>query len=257
MNKYPKGQVGLLLLVVLGLVISVVLSIAARSLSDVVLSRQEKENNAAFAVAEQGVEAALLAITEENVPAGSVSISDVAGLVGGEYAVTGVESFDLYVKAGDQAEIDLAGSSGSVSVSWTKANDPTEDVSCVGEGDGNAPAALEIIAIKSDLSVEREYYNGSGCVISNGFDPSSPHGGEFLSMVNYVVPAGGTKLRLRPFYSGATIQVEGSGLSTQMYLVQSEAEGGDSQKEIEVKRTLDSAGSVFDYALFSGASIVK
>ena len=95
MNKYPKGQVGLLLLVVLGLVISVVLSIAARSLSDVVLSRQEKENNAAFAVAEQGVEAALLAITEENVPAGSVSISDVAGLVGGEYAVTGVESFDL------------------------------------------------------------------------------------------------------------------------------------------------------------------
>lgn len=257
MKKHPSGQIGLLLLVVLGLVISVVLSIAARSLSDVVLSRQEKENNAAFAVAEQGVEAALLSIIGNDLPAGAVTIADAGGLVTGAYDVSQIGSFDLYVKAGDQAEINLAGSTGTVSVSWTKISDVEENVSCVGEGTGNAPASLEIITLKSNETVERDYYNGSGCVIANGFDSSSPHGGAFLSTVNYTVPALGVKLRLRPYYSGATLRVEGAGLSTQMYLVQSEAAGGDSEKEIEVKRSLDSAGSIFDYALFSGSSIVK
>jgi len=129
----------------------------------------------------------------------------------------------------------------------------------VGEGLGNAPASLEIIALKSDQTVERSYYNGfgAGCVSGNGFDVSNSHGGAFLSTVSYAVPVLGEKLRLRPFYSGATVRVEGAGLLTQMYLVQSEATGGDSEKEIEVKRSLDSAGSIFDYALFSGASIVK
>ncbi len=257
MNKNPGGQVGLLLLVVLGLVISVVLSIAARSLSDVVLSRQEKESNAAFSVAEQGIESALLSITGNDLPTGAVEISDSTGLVSGEYGVSEVVSFDLYVKSGDQAEIDLSGTSGSVSVSWTKIADPGENVSCSGEGEGNSPASLEVIVTKSNLTLERDYYNGSGCLLENGFQASSPHGGAFLSTVNYSVPVLGATMRLRPYYSGATLRVEGVGLTTQMYLVQSEATGGDSEKEIEVKRSLDSAGSVFDYALFSEASVIK
>jgi len=58
-NKFPKGQVGLLLLVVMGIVVALVMSVASRSLSDTVLSRQERESSAAFAVAETGVERAL------------------------------------------------------------------------------------------------------------------------------------------------------------------------------------------------------
>jgi len=74
-----------------------------------VLSRQDKESNVAFAVAEQGVEAALLSIIENDLPIGAIAINDSTGLVNGEYGVSGIESFDFYIKAGDQAEIDLSG----------------------------------------------------------------------------------------------------------------------------------------------------
>jgi hypothetical protein len=46
-------------------------------------------------------------------------------------------------------------------------------------------------------------------------------------------------------------------MSTQLYLIQARAAGGDAQKEIEVRRGLDAPGAVFDFALFSGTTIVK
>lgn len=258
MRKNRSGQVGLLLLVVLGLVISVVLSIAARSLSDVILTRQERENSAAFAVAEKGVEAALLAIRNGELPGTAVGIADSTGLVSGEYQALEINSFDLYVKAGEQAEINLSGyGSPTVSVNWTKKSDPSENVGCGGEGAGNSSASLELIAVRSGSRVARSYYNAYGCSLGNNFSGSSSGSGEYLSRVSYTLPSGTELLRLRPLYTGATISVGGAGLTTQMYLVQSSATGGDAQKEIEVKRTRDSAGSVFDYALFSGESIVK
>lgn len=257
MRKQPSGQVGLLLLVVLGLVISVVLSIAARSLSDVVLSRQERENNAAFSVAESGVEAALLRINESGEEAsGQVAIADSTGLVTGQYRVN-LESFDLYLKAGDLGEIDVSGALSTVTVKWTRENNAGEDVACSGEGANNAPAALEVIVVKSDETVDREYYNASGCSLGNGFAESQMGSDGFVSQVTLSLPANALLLRVRPLYTGATVQVSGDGLSTQMYLVQAEAQGGDADKEIEVKRSRDAAGSIFDYALFSGETIVK
>lgn len=244
------------MLVVLGLVISVVLSIAAKSLSDVVLSRQERENNAAFAIAESGVEQALLKISQGDFSGDN--LADSTGLVTGSYSVAGVNSFDLFLKAGEQAEMDMSGYSGTVTISWTRTSDPSENVACSGEGAGNAPASLEIIAIKSSQTVEREYYDGyNSCVSGNGFADGSAGAGGFRSRVSYAVPANTAYLRVKPLYTGATVQVSGSGLSTQMYLVQSGAAGGDADKEIEVKRSRDSAGSIFDYALFSGETIVK
>lgn len=260
MRKNLSGQVGLLLLVVLGLVISVVLSIAARSLSDVVLSRQERENNAAFSIAESGIEAALLAISEGGtLPEGSLAIGDSIGLVSGQYRIGQINSFDLFIKAGEAAEIDLSGYVGpSVTLRWTKSADSSENVGCTGEGANNAPAALEVIAVKSDQSVERDYYNAYNCALGNGFADSLIGSDGFRSSVVYTLPSGTSLLRLKPLYTGATLQVTGnSSLTTQMYLVESEAAGGDADKEIQVTRSRDAAGSIFDYALFSGESIIK
>jgi len=253
------GQIGILLLVVLGLVISLVLSIASRSMTDLTASRHDREGGVAFTMAETGIEQALLTISEGSIPPGTVSFSE--GAYATSYSVSGAGNFDLYVKEGDLAELNLTDWGGTeVTIKWTLSAVPGENPGCISEGSGKAPAALEVFSLidtAGTKSVQREYYNGYNCVLSNGFGASLTGAPTYLSRVVYTVPAGTTHLRVRPIYSGATIVVEGAGLTGQLYVIKSSAVGVDSQKDIEVKRTNESAGSVFDYALFSGSTIAK
>ncbi|KKU87884.1 MAG: hypothetical protein UY18_C0024G0008 [Microgenomates group bacterium GW2011_GWF2_47_9] len=254
-----RGQVGLILLVVMGIVISIVLSIASRSLTDLVLSRQEKENSTTFALAEAGVEKALQAISEGGVMSGP--LSDSTSFVTGEFNVNALSSFELYVNEGQQAELDLTGYvANTISVYWTRTGDPSENLSSCVEGSETAPAALEVVMVNTAGVVTRAYYNpydGGSCNLStNGFTASLTGGATYRSRANITLPNPGSmaKLRLKPLYNGATISASGTNLDTQLYLVQSEAEGGSAKKEIEVRRTLDSGGSIFDYSLFSGGA---
>jgi len=249
-----------MLLVVLGLVMSIVLSIAARSLTEVVLSRQERENNAAFAMAETGVEQALVAITNNEVPVGVVDINGtVEADITGQYRVNQLPRLNLYLKAGEESEVLLAGyTAQNIVIEWTKINDLSENLDCVGQGSNRAPAALEVVAL-GETVLERRYVNAYNCNLSNNFEDGQEGTGEYRSRLVYGIPAGTAAVRIKLLYSGATIAVRGtmSGLPTQMYLVQVSAEGSESEKEIEVKRSRESPGSIFDYALFSGESIVK
>lgn len=267
MNKsYASGQVGLLLLIIVGLVIGLVLSIASRSLTDTVLSRQEMENTAAFSLAESGIETALLKLTQ-----GTTNLSwtdlppESSGVFDGNYAITSSNSFEMYVKEGEGIEIDLTAFPGvSLSVNWSKDNVPFEDPTCTGsEGSGNSPAALGLTVVESADTVRRAFYNpnvanlGLCGLSSNGFSNSSSGSGGLMSSTTVTKQAGDQVLRVVPIYNGATVRISGVGLTEAMFRVQSVAKGGDVQKEIEVKRSREAAGSVFDYALFSGSTIVK
>lgn len=257
MNKnILNGQIGLLLLVIMGVVVALVMSVASRSLSDTVLSRQERESSAAFSVAETGVENAMNDLRQGTIPEGIINL-DAAGIVGGSYKVAANNTYDLFVREGETAHLDLT-TEPTLTISWTKKNDPTENItpSC-SEGSGNAPAAIEISALNSTTAV-RQYYNPSGCTPgAPGFLASADGGSTYRSTVaSYSVPAGTTALRIKPLYSGATISVSGA-LGSQLYLINSTATGGDATKEIEVKRGLDAPPSVFDFAVFSAGTIVK
>ncbi len=259
-NRRPEGQIGLLLLLIMGVVVALVMSVASRSLSDTVLSRQEKESSAAFALAESGVENALNAIRQGSVPSGITTLNDSTGLVSGQYGVSPESTYTLYLREGETATLDLAGFVGpNLTILWTKKSDQSENLTCVGEGSGSAPAAIEITAISSsDNTATRSYYNPSGCVLpGNGFDTSSSGGTDYLSSITYPVIANTTSVRLKPLYAGTTISVSGAGLQTQLYLIKASAVGGDAQKEIEVRRGLEAPPSILDYALFSGGTIVK
>lgn len=254
-NKIADGQVGLLLLVLMGVVVALVMSVASRSLSDTVLSRQERESSAAFTVAETGIESAMNALRDPNLETVGGPLADLSGLVTGNYKAN-LSTYALFVKEGETAHLNTSGS-GSLSIYWTKKGDSSEDIaSCVG-GSGMAPAALEISAIKA-TGVVRSYYNTSNCdPEANGFNATSAVGGgaNYRSMITYAIPAGSTAVRIKPLYAGATIAV--TGLSNQMYLIQSEASGGDAQKEIEVRRGLNAPPSIFDFAVFTNGTVVK
>lgn len=251
---------GLLLLVIMAVVISVVMAVASRSLSDTVLSRQEKEGNLAFSLAETGVENALKNLREGSVPVGTINLSDSTGLVTGNYLVDAENSYALYLREGEVGEIDLTNyTGGNILFRWTKKNDPSENISSCSEGSGTMPAAMEINALNSDGTVSRGYYNPSNCTLAgNNFASSADGGSNYLSQSTYVVGANTTKIRIRTIYAGATVEVTGAGLADrQMYIIKSSAAGGDAQKEIEVRRGLDAPASIFDYTVFSGQTIVK
>lgn len=257
--QIKHGQVGLLLLVIMAVVIAVVMAVASRSLSDTVLSRQEKEGNLAFSLAETGVENALKSLREGSVTTGTVSLSDSTGLVTGGYQVEVQTGYTLYLREGEVGELDLTNfAGGNITFSWTKKGDPSEDIGSCSEGSGTMPAALEINAIKNDGTVSRSYYNPSNCTLSgNNFSASVDGGSNYRSQTTYL-PVNTAKIRLRTIYAGATVEVAGGGLTDeQMYVIQASAAGGDAQKEIEVRRGLDAPASIFDYTVFSGQTIVK
>lgn len=257
-TKFRGGQIGLILLVIMGVVVALVMSVASRSLSDTVLSRQERESSAAFAVAETGIETAMNALRDPGILTVGGPLSDLSGLVTGSY-LGNLTTYSLYVKEGETAHLDLSTYAPTLNISWTKKNDGSEDLACGTEGSGGAAAAIEITAIQGAANtVQRSYYNASNCnLFPNGFTISQDGGANYRSMINpfYSVPPNTTVVRIKPLYAGATIAV--AGLSNQMYLIQSEATGGDAQKEIEVKRGLNAPASIFDFAVFSAGTIVK
>lgn len=259
-KRFGQGQVGLILLIVMGVVIALAMSLASRSLSDTVLSRQEQESSTAFRMAESGVESALNSIRTGNVSSGSTQQSN--GIFSGSYNVVSQGNYSLFVREGETANLDLTGydTSKPLVISWTKKADKSENHACVGEGSGNAPAGMEIKALNATtLGITYAYYNPAGCTISgNNFLAAATGTDPYLSKVSYTVVSGTTSLRLKPIYSDATIQVAGDGIvATQLYLIQSTASGGDAQKDIQVQRGIDSSPSIFDYALFSGTTIIK
>lgn len=262
-KKVSGGQVGLLLLVVMGIVVALVMSVASLSLSDTVISRQERESSAAFSVAETGVEKALNALGGgggefSGSLTGLVNPDSGVPFVTGNYKVEPSTTFGLYVREGETAHLDLSTYVPTLTIAWTKKSDSSENLTGCSEGSGLAPSAVEITAL-SATTANRVYYNPASCNPgANGFSASSDGGSIYRSQIAaYPVPVGTLMLRIKPIYAGATISVSGAGLTDQLYLIQSKASGGDAQKEIEVKRGLDAPPSIFDYAIFTAETIIK
>lgn len=254
-----SGQIGLVLLVIMGVVVALVMSVASRSLSDTVLSRQERESSAAFSVAETGIENAMNALRNGTIPE-VTQFSDSTGLISGQFGVRQSSRYAMFVKEGETAHLDLTGLSGPLTIEWTRTVDSSENRTCSGEGSGNAPAGLEIMTIQgTGESAQFAYFNPYGCgaVSSNGFEDSLIGDDPYRSKIEITPSASSTTMRIKPIYSGATIEASGIGLTNQLYLIQSKAEGGDARKEIEVKRGLDAPPSIFDFAVFSAGTIVK
>lgn len=248
-----SGQIGLLLLVIMGVVVSLVLSIASRSLSDTVLSRQEKESSVAFSLAETGVEKALSALVANPNLSDEIIDGDL------KYKIENSSTYEMYVKELESAHLDMNGPV-SLTIQWVKNGDAAENITTCNDVSGGAPAAIEITAIKNNSTISRSYHNSNGCALgsTNGFDDSTSSGGTvYRNQITYDVDGITDFLRIRPIYASTTLSVSGTGLPKQQYVINTQASGGNAQKEIEVRRGLDAPASVFDFAVFAGGTIVK
>lgn len=259
--RYRHGQIGLMLLVVMGMAVAIVLSVASRAFTDTTLSRQERENSASFAIAESGIERALNELSRGTVSGTPTSIADSANFISGAYLVKSQQSFELFLKEGETLHLDFSGSPTSVSVSWTKQSEDPGGT-CQDES-GRSPASLEITRVNGSNVATRAYYNSNRCQGDlgpiNHFAQASAGTTPFGSTQTIALAGANRYMRIKPLYNNATlaVTVTGGAARAQLYTIESQAAGGDARSDIEVKRTLAAPGSVFDFAIFSATTIIK
>ncbi len=272
-NTAQKGQALLVILLVMMVGLTIGLSLATRSVSDIKISSQIEQSSRAFSAAEAGIEAALKgeATVDCNSPqtVGQAtycfSTSQAGGtdqpLVFGEVGIA--DTYNVWlVGHTDAGALDLSNPySGS-----------TIDV-CWGETGATPITALEISVVYRDAASTYRVWRGA-------FDPdasptrrpsnhfSAPDAGGCAGLVykktiNFAaLGITGTKfaLRIRPFYNKTTLGVvpaSGIVLPSQGLNIVSTGKAGDTTRRISVIQSFPSLPGIFDYVLFSGASVTK
>lgn len=294
-TQNQSGQALLVVLLTMAVVLTVVLSLASRSVTDIGITTYEEDALRAFSAAEAGVEEAL------------VTAADASGTLPNN------ATFDAVVSsAGSASEafypIELL--SGETATFWFVSQDGDGNLTCAGVpclrasnfnvcwGKGGAPRpALEVTLFYDDspshtevvgsgdysqVKVSRFAYDPDGArTPSNNFSLASGSctvlgqslsystgnivlaplvGGPCVSQLGCLLMA-----RVRMFYNSATthplgIRVTptgGSSLPPQGVQVESTGVAGDTTRQVNVYRSYPEPAPVFDAAVFSLGDITK
>ncbi|MFH1840956.1 MAG: pilus assembly PilX N-terminal domain-containing protein [Candidatus Shapirobacteria bacterium] len=263
-----RGQALLIILLVMAVILTVSLSVISRSVTDLRVSRQDEDSARVFSIAEAGIEQLLL--------------SGSPGTYGSDYQVAG-----SCATVGNETAFDFGGGrfdQGVVQTLWLVGHgaggalDPSQKYT------GNSltlfwgnQSASEISALEATL-----FYDNGGVKTarfpfdpdggrrwSNGFTLANSGGSPYpysatINDLNSLRGAGGTlyALRLKPLYNSQPIglKVEAPvALPAQGDCCESTAtriESGITRK-VRQCRFFEAPPAIFDYVLYSGASLVK
>lgn len=271
-HRSQNGQALIILLLVMVVGLTVGLSIATRTITDLRISTQTEESQKAFSAAEAGIEDALrrdLTAYSGCDNDGSTPLPDCPSLPTGQVAVTvtpqgNTSEFvtEQPVAQDDVAQINLDGTTASsVDVYWADDNDPA--------------SSLEITLVyyqsnSNYYGIEKWSYNTDASHNSNGFTlvtgPFQFNGKNYKGKAANVpisssggLPVTPKILRLRPFYGRASIAVQSQGgnLPLQSYKITSIGTTGQITRKVEVTKSLNALPPIFDYVLYSGTDISK
>lgn len=258
-----SGQVGIIVLLIMVVMLTIGLSVASRSTNELFLAQQQAESARVFNAAEAGIEQALSGLSF-----GTFTFSDgrYSGFEGLDFEDTLV---DLEVREQQELEIrvpemisirvDLENSSAGnqLIVNWSRETDCAAGV--------GASLMASVFYEGSPTRVARYFVEGCSRTDSDGQGDSfaAHQAGEDGYSFRTTIPLENNALfaHLTPLYDDTHLRVSAAGLSDNPagYLIRSEArsEIGDETRIVEVTRSLDSAASIFDFALYSGDGLIK
>lgn len=295
-NKNKSGQILILVLLVVVVALAVGLSVASRNLTNLKTSTQAEQSQRAFTAAEGGVEDVLSRL---NTVASVISTQSSGGsgctVVNSEVAncnitrpsglpanvqVKASKSYEKTVEVGDVAQINLKTypATKSFDVEWGVSGEtgpkPSMEFTFICTNDGNTTCAIDAYVsgvtttltntkVGSQYGQVRAAYQAENWAGQDGFSNCEP-GTTYWCKVKFTIkasPAGLEILRMKPFWTRATIKVSTADLSfpVQTYEITSTAttDTGVSRK-VEVKRdALPQLPAIFDYVLYSGGDIIK
>lgn len=275
-KRSSKGQIGLIVILIMAVGLTIGLAIASQSLTDISVSETEEKSLRAFNAAEAGIEEIL---RQSTITAGSttVPVGDLTAAV----SVVEKKSQQLILGSNETMEVPLQGATTSqVKISWVNIGDSTQNPGTCTEGEGDAPASLEILRLRNQAGQILPYrYLYNACDALNGINgfantladaPALQDGTvPFLKQVTFTNIDGdsgdGTydiALRIRTFYNQATVAVTdptgSDGLPLQEYKVTSIGTAPTGEKRtVEVTRSVEAWPPIFDYVLFSGSQLAK
>lgn len=282
--KRQKGEIILIILLVMAVGLTIGLSVAGRSLTDIKLSTQAEDSSRAFSAAEAGIEEALKAGITSSTASYQGSTSDatynvILSSLGNSSAQF---TFPNVISAGDSQTIWLvpytatgpdtstpAYTEGTITVCWKDVNPPPKaalEASVFYKGAGDiykiARAAYDPENDRNNGFDNSSVSPGSACT-----DGSSAYDYQVLLTFESMPPpapvSGDTliALRLRPVYAGAKIAVVpegGASIPEQGKNIVSigQTNSGVTRKW-NVVQTYAAPQDIFDYAVWSNKQITK
>ena len=248
------GQVGVIILLTMTGMLAVGLSVASRTTEESLLTGKEAESTRVFNAAEQGVEEALSSELDFDGDVFSGSIDSIYGL-GVDYTIQKSNVLETRIFEGVSVGVDVTGASdGNVlRIDWSKTDD------C----DNDTPASLIASIYYDDGGTTRVRHEALGaCDHSDGFElASSIDQDGYRRRYDLPLQTGDFLIRLKSVYNDTHIKVSSSDFTmpVQQYVVRSQAdnEESDETRIVEVNRTINSAPSILDYAVYSGDSLNK
>ncbi len=260
-----SGQTIVIILLVMVVILTIGLSITARSITDLRLSSTTEQSSRAFSAAEAGIEEALQkgltglpSATNVSLGTGGASYSyNVSPLGGTGYVPDKPIQQDTVI----QLNLSMTG----VSNPATAFNLYWVDKANSAEVDNSASMEITFVSGTTTYTLEKYAYNVDAGR-SNGFDsPSSfdqSYGGKtYRAKVSLTIPANAQVVRIRPLYNNASLAIEaqpsGKNLPTQSFKVTAVGTAGGATRKIEVTQSVSALPAVFDFVLFSGQDITK
>lgn len=263
-------------------ILTIALSIAARSVTNLRITAQTEQSQRAFAAAEAGIEESLRVLAQNGTPPLSLTVG--TGQASINYIQ--VKSYELYLPKDEVVQINPKPTNSptadvKINIFWGDKANPNENL-----GSPAGVASLLISCIGGDLassycsssppSVFPEEFGCNGQSRPNNFGcPPGP----FASVSDLSFEEGkkltitdpgqrGLILRIRTVYNGAKIKIECNQVvggtcpdhfPPQVEVIESrgEAAGGQVVRKIKVTKSFPTAPAIFDYVLFSGGDITK
>ncbi len=253
------GQVGVIILLIMVVLLTVGLSLAARTTQELFVTQQGADSTRVFNAAESGIEQGLATdldtATFQNDRLNQTIQVENAQV---DYSVERVreletrtfEEVPVMVDLPDDGTTDTRG----IIIEWSK-----QERSCAADD----PAALLVSVYNYDGTTTRvRYIPMTGCGSrGDGFETAAVQNTTYRFKYTLSLEANDIFVRIKPIYHDTHLKVTGNGwtLPVQYYHIRSEAKNndGDETRIVEVNRTLPTAPSVLDYAVFSVEPIIK
>lgn len=284
-----SGEIIVVILLVMAVGLTIGLSVAGRSLTDVRLSTQIDESNRAFSAAEAGIENVLnqglygAATGATSGTVGGSSYDVTVGTLGGS---TSIFTFPTAIEDGDTQTVWLVPHDANGIVETATYTQNTIDICWKKENSSDPVPALEASVLFKDVSsntykiMRGAFDPDTSRRSSNGFDnvssgsTCSGNGYDYYKQINFNSLASGIggislssdiliALRLRPVYTRAKIAVvpaggAGGSLPEQGKNISSTGKTGSGvTRRWNVVQTYSAPTDLFDYAVWSNTNLEK
>lgn len=256
--KYCRGQIGVIILLIMAVLLTVGLTLAANSNKDLVISQQEEESGRVFNAAEAGIEKALssdLSFAAQSATGVTGTVTSIEN-VGVNYNINKLTTLQTRLLEGMSVNIDVTGvgAGQGLLIDWSKEDDcNTQD-----------PASLLVSIYFDDAGTLKVRHETAGACAGrndNFTQGSAGNNDGFRRRITIPLQAGDKFARIKTLYNDTHLRIAGSGwtLPVQGFAIRSEAKNelGNETRAVEVTRSLPGAPAVMDYALVSGTDISK